>query len=79
MVDTTFHFPRATGYAEDWRRSARLKQSQTEWFKHCMGDFPIMFTGKALFEGKEVYATMEIPDVVLVWFNKWFSQFVEGG
>ena len=63
-----------------WSESSDLyvMEYYLPWFKKCMADFPIMFSAKALVDGREVYATMDIPDVVHAWFNKWFSQFVEG-
>lgn len=68
-------------YAEDgWSGDAEaLSPEEVDaWFVRCIEDFPTMYSGIARINGEAVNATLELPPVVTAWFNKWFSQFVEG-
>ena len=48
------------------------------WFKKCMVDFPTSVDGITMINGHPCQATLEVPQEVTRWFNKWFGQFVEG-
>ena len=49
-----------------------------DWFKKMMDDFPTCVDGITVRNGQVFPATLDVPIEVTAWFNKWFSQFVEG-